>query len=578
MSTQRTSRRIIVYGFLLVITVLVAITGTGLHRIQRLSSGLTEIVQDRNTQITLMHTMRQVARERSISLQSAMIANDPFTVDEYAMEMSAAASRYVTAREKLLSHDISAGERQLLDRQHAQTVKTASSQNRIIQHLRDQEYQPAGELLFHTTLPGQRSAMDLMDEFILLKQQQNLDSLKSTSREIEQTHSLMIFLGTFGVLFSIITAILIHRRISNEIARRHKSESELRHSELRERTIRENMMDGLLTLDDRGTIISCNKACNLIFGYDHNVLIGKSAHRLFPQVITEDSSGYLIRDLEVWKKQKLGMSREVTGSRNNGTTFPAEIDISSFELDDKSAYIVLVRDITEKREAQQKLQQFNQELEKRVEKRTGELARTNEKLLHEIHERVKAQQELTHLATHDALTGLPNRSLFNEHLDIAINHAQRHGRQLALLFMDLDGFKLVNDNCGHEVGDHLLQIISARMRTCIRKEDILARMGGDEFTILLGDLNTPEDASLIAQKLIGVAGKPIQINDCRCHVGVSIGISLFPQSATDAHTLLRLADDAMYKAKANGKNTLSVSVTETEDLEVGVKNDSMEPE
>ncbi len=270
MSAQRTSRRIIVYGFLLVITVLVAITGTGLYRIQSLSSGLTEIVQDRNTQITMMHTMRQVARERSISLQSAMITNDPFTVDEYAMEMSTAASRYVAAREKLLAHDIPAVERQLLDRQHAQTVKTASSQNRVIQHLRDQEYQLADDLLFHTTLPGQRRAMTLMDEFILLKQQQNLDNLKSTSREIEQTYSLMIFLSTFGVLFSITIATLIHRRISNEIVRRHESENELRHSELRERTIRENMMDGLLTLNDRGIIISCNKACNLIFGYDNS--------------------------------------------------------------------------------------------------------------------------------------------------------------------------------------------------------------------------------------------------------------------------------------------------------------------
>jgi len=578
MSAQRTSRRIIVYGFLLVITVLVAITGTGLYRIQSLSSGLTEIVQDRNTQITMMHTMRQVARERSISLQSAMITNDPFTVDEYAMEMSTAASRYVAAREKLLAYDIPAVERQLLDRQHAQTVKTASSQNRVIQHLRDQEYQLADDLLFHTTLPGQRRAMALMDEFILLKQQQNLDNLKSTSREIEQTYSLMIFLSTFGVLFSITIASLIHRRISNEIARRHESENELRHSELRERTIRENMMDGLLTLNDRGIIISCNKACNLIFGYDHNILVGKSAHTLMPQVIAEDSNGYLIRDLDVWKKRKLGMSREVTGSRSNGSTFPAEIDISKIELDGESAYIVVVRDITEKKEVQQRLQQFNQELEKCVAERTRELARTNDKLLHEIHERVKAQQELTHLATHDNLTGLPNRSLFNEHLEIAIHNAQRHDRQLALLFLDLDGFKTVNDNYGHEVGDHLLQAISARMRECIRKEDILARMGGDEFTILLGDLVLPADASLIAQKLISAINKPVNINSRLCQVGVSIGISLFPQSAKDARTLLRLADDAMYTAKAEGKNTLSISITNTDRMETGVYGEPADPE
>lgn len=237
-----------------------------------------------------------------------------------------------------------------------------------------------------------------------------------------------------------------------------------------------------------------------------------------------------------------------------------------------------MRDITEKKEVQQRLQQFNQELEKCVAERTRELARTNDKLLHEIHERVKAQQELTHLATHDTLTGLPNRSLFNEHLEIAIHNAQRHGRQLALLFLDLDGFKTVNDNYGHEVGDHLLQAISVRMRECIRKEDILARMGGDEFTILLGDLVLPADASLIAQKLISAINKPININNHLCQVGASIGISLFPQSAKDARTLLRLADDAMYAAKAEGKNTLSVGATNTERMETGVYGEPADSE
>ena len=554
MSAQRTSRRIIVYGFLLVIAVLVAIAATGLYRIQRLSSGLTEIVQERNTQITLMHTMRQVARERSISLQSAMITKDPFGVDDYAMEMSAATVRYVRAREKLLAGDLPENEQRLLERQHSQTVKTASSQNRIIQHLRDQEYPQADELLFHTTLPGQALAMTLMDQFIVLKQQQNLDSLKSTSSEIEQTYRLMIFLSGFGVLFSVGIAILIHHRISREIARRQQSEHHLRHSELRERTIRENMMDGLLTLDARGNVLSCNKACTEIFGYTQEALTGKDANVLLPEVISGEEGEDLIRDSKVWKQRTRGMSREVTGQHQDKRTFPAEIDVSRIVLQGEPVYIVVVRDITEKKAAREQLQRFNQELEKRVEERTEQLARTNDKLRHEIDERVKAQEELTHLATHDALTGLPNRALFNEHLEIALNAARRHNRKLALLFLDLDGFKAINDNCGHDVGDHLLRTLGRRMRKCIRKEDILARMGGDEFTLLLTEFSHTEDATHIAEKLITIVNEPISINNRSCHVGVSIGISLFPGSAQDAHTLLRLADDAMYQAKANGRN------------------------
>lgn len=559
MSAHRTSRRVIVYGFLLVIAVLVAITGIGLYRIQNLSSGLTEVITERDVQIAMMHQMRHAARERSIILQSTMIAKDPFTIDEYAMEMSAAASNYLKAREELLTHDISPEEHELLQRQHEQTVKTGTSQNRIVNYLRNENYEAAADLLFYTTLPGQRHAMGMMDEFITLKRKQNLDSLHATTREIEQTYSLMLLLGGFGVAFSISIAMLIHRRISNEIARRLESENELRHSELRERTIRENIIDGLLTLDARGHILSCNKACKTIFGYDHQSMLGKSAHILMPQVISEVPNDDLSRHLEVWEKRMIGMGREVMGTRCSGETFPAEIDISKVELDGEPIYIVVIRDITEKKEAQQRLQRFNQELEARVEERTEELARTNDKLRHEIQERVKAQHELTHLATHDTLTGLPNRALFNEHLEIVLHNAGRHGRRVALLFLDLDGFKEVNDTYGHDAGDKLLQTVSTRMRECVRKEDIIARMGGDEFTILLGELQQYTDASLIAQKIIRAINEPIPLNSHVCRVGASIGISLFPHSTQDGETLLRLADDAMYTAKAEGKNSYCVS-------------------
>lgn len=558
MSAHRASRRIIVYGFLLVVAVLLAITGAGLYRIHNLSTGLTEVIQERDVQIAMMHTMQKVARERSVIVQSMMISRDPFIIDEYAMEMSAAASRYIAAREELLSHPIPEEERRLLERQHAQSVETATSQNRIVDHLRNEEYEPAAELLFYTTLPGQQRAMGMMDEFISLKREQNLDTLKTTDRKIEKTYSLMLLLSALGVLFSGTIAMLIHRRISNEITRRLETECDLRHSELRERTIRENIIDGLLTLDKEGNILSCNKAGEEIFGYDHQTLTGINAHTLMPQAIAGPANGDLSRQLEIWEKRMIGTGREVMGRRSNGESFPAEIDLSKIELEGETVYIAVVRDISEKKEAQRKLQQFNQELEKRVIKRTEQLAHSNDKLRHEIHERVKAQQELTHLATHDALTGLPNRSLFNEHLDIALHNAGRHGRTAALLFIDLDGFKAINDTYGHEAGDRLLQEIGNRMRTCVRQEDIIARMGGDEFTVLLSELNDTDDAALVAQKLLDCINKPVDLDSHLCHVGASIGIAMFPHAAEDPDTLLRYADDAMYSAKGMGKNTYRI--------------------
>ena len=556
MSAHRTSRRIIVYGFLLVIAILAAITATGLYRIQNLSNDLADVIQERNVQVALMHTMRQVARERSILLQSMMISRDPFDVDAFAMEMSAAAVRYSTAREELLGHNIPDSERRLLEQQHAQSLQTATAQNRIIDHLREEEHTPAAQLLFHTVLPGQRRAMGMMDEFISLNRQKNIDNLNATSEAIKQTHNLMLLLSALGMLFSITIALLIHRRISNEISRRLESENELRHSELRERTIRENIIDGLLTLDARGKILSCNKACNRIFGYKYASLLGKSADTLMPLAI--DANTGLERHLEVWEKHMIGMGREVMGRRSNGESFPAEVDLSKIVLDGETVYIMVVRDISEKKAAQQRLQQFNEELERRVLERTEELDRTNGKLRHEILERVRMQQELTHLATHDTLTDLPNRALFNEHLEITLHSAARHQRMVALMFIDLDGFKAVNDNYGHETGDRLLQEVSRRMQSCIRKEDIVARMGGDEFAVLLGDLQTSTDASRVAHKLISRINEPVAVEANLYLVGASIGIATFPHSGDNAEALLRRADDAMYTAKGAGKNSFHI--------------------
>jgi diguanylate cyclase (GGDEF)-like protein/PAS domain S-box-containing protein len=555
MTERLAARRIIVYAFILVIAIMVAITAIGLSRTKNLARDLERVVQERDVQIALMHQMRSAARERSILLQSMMIIKDPFTIDDYAMQMSEMASLYFRSREELLRHPLSPQERQLLQAQHAQTVKTGSSQNQIIDHIRNESYPAAASTLIYTTLPGQRRAMGMMDEFITTKRRQNLADLNTTSSTISRTYSIMLLLGGLGVLFSIAVATYVSRRISREISRRQLSESELRHSELRERTIRENIIDGVLTLDAEGHILSCNKACKAIFGYSHQDMLGQSAHMLMPSAFSERSRDKLGRHLRRWEKGMLGMGREVSGRRADGGEFPAELDISRITLDGEIVYIAVIRDITAKKEAEQRLQQFNQELERRVIERTEELANTNDKLRHEINERVKAQHELTHLANHDSLTDLPNRAMFSQHLDVMLHHAKRHERRLALLFMDLDGFKAVNDRYGHEAGDQLLIEIASRMRRCVRKEDMVARMGGDEFTILLGELQSDEDAALVADKLITAINQPVQLMNQTCHVGISIGISLFPHDAAVADTLLRLADDAMYAAKSAGKNT-----------------------
>ena len=179
-------------------------------------------------------------------------------------------------------------------------------------------------------------------------------------------------------------------------------------------------------------------------------------------------------------------------------------------------------------------------------------------------------RELAQLAQQDPLTGLPNRRRFHDHLRDALAHARRHNTGLALLFLDLDGFKQINDGLGHQAGDQLLRDLATRLNHCLREEDLLshqaetaptavpgktvARVGGDEFLILLPTIKEPEDAAVVARLLLELLARPFNLGgDDRCISG-SIGISLYPADAHDVDTLVKLADTAMYHAKQQGRN------------------------
>ena len=165
-------------------------------------------------------------------------------------------------------------------------------------------------------------------------------------------------------------------------------------------------------------------------------------------------------------------------------------------------------------------------------------------------DRKNAETELARLAHYDALTGIPNRLLFNDRLDRALQRADRGDSPFALLYLDLDGFKAVNDAYGHDMGDKLVQGIAERLSQCIRRTDSVARIGGDEFTVLLEKTTSTNDTVIIAQKIIDVITEPFDINGQQLRVGSSIGIAVYPEAGRDASTLIKHADMAMYEAKA----------------------------
>lgn len=168
--------------------------------------------------------------------------------------------------------------------------------------------------------------------------------------------------------------------------------------------------------------------------------------------------------------------------------------------------------------------------------------------------RKREEQELYDLATHDALTGLPNRSFFSERLRHAMVRARRAASLVALLFLDLDGFKPVNDTLGHRCGDRLLQAVGRRLRRSVREVDTVARLGGDEFAVILEQMSRPRDAAMTAKKLLHALARPYQLEGHRAKLTASIGITVYPLDGGDVETLLKRADAAMYRAKTERRN------------------------
>lgn len=201
----------------------------------------------------------------------------------------------------------------------------------------------------------------------------------------------------------------------------------------------------------------------------------------------------------------------------------------------------------------------SEKIEDKVQECAEDLHLVNAALAEEIRERKKLEQKLCdseaqeeknrYLAYHDITTGLPNRALFNDRLDQALAQAERHTRSFAVMFIDLDKFKSINDAYGHSIGDNVLQIVAARLQTCVRDEDTVSRVGGDEFLCLLMEVDEEANVAKIADSMMEKISEICEINDVKLSVKPSIGIAIYPQDGTSAKVLVKNADAAMYKAK-----------------------------
>jgi len=310
-----------------------------------------------------------------------------------------------------------------------------------------------------------------------------------------------------------------------DITERKIWEEALKHSEEKYRTLVESSTDVILLLDGSRSIQSCNQAFLNTFGFNERREVEGQSIR----IIHLSDKNYADYGERVYRfvETRDTFRTEWNLARKDGTAFPAEVSTSAVRDADGgiSSYVVIIRDITDRK---------------------------------------RQERKLTFLAMHDHLTGLPNRTLFADRLHQAIVLAGRKKHFVSVMYLDLDHFKHINDTYGHGTGDELLKAVGARLKDALRETDTVARMGGDEFILLLSDLKRKEDTVKIARKIIAALRSPLDAGGRLVQITPSIGISVYPDDGDTFEILAKNADLAMYHAKENGRNSYALYTSRLE--------------
>lgn len=268
-------------------------------------------------------------------------------------------------------------------------------------------------------------------------------------------------------------------------------------------TVLEHVTDGLIAFDPQGIVWMFNPVAEQMFGYQESEVLGKSIDKL-------------LTDMHSLKGKTIDVgSREVVGTRKSGITFQVDVSVSETSHDNQPIYISILHDVTQ---------------------------------------RQQAEQRLIYLAQFDALTGLPTRMLFHDRAAQALARADREEKLVAIMYLDLDQFKNINDSLGHHAGDELLKAVAKRVTSCLRNVDTVSRMGGDEFTVILESISHIDNATIVAEKILDVMREPFHLEGHDIHITTSIGITLYPMDDKDLNSLIKHADQAMYRAKEAGRN------------------------
>ena len=302
-----------------------------------------------------------------------------------------------------------------------------------------------------------------------------------------------------------------------DVSARFAAEAALRESEVRYRLLFEQNAAGVCVMDAQGVITDCNNTFATLLGEPRAALKGKHLRDYYVRSVEHDELMSMLHDGGNLNSIEVEMRKS-----DNTTRWLLQNLVALGERGHHVVHMTVV----------------------------------------DISDRKLAEEQIEFHAYHDVLTNLPNRKLFADRLRQNLTHARRSGKPLAVMFIDIDNFKSINDSLGHTSGDELLLEMSYRLRHCVREADTVARIGGDEFTVILSELRHPEDAANVAQKVLRSIQVPLSLGGMPIEVTASIGIALFPVDGNDPETLIRNADSAMYRAKESGRNNYQLCTDE----------------
>jgi diguanylate cyclase (GGDEF)-like protein/PAS domain S-box-containing protein len=294
-----------------------------------------------------------------------------------------------------------------------------------------------------------------------------------------------------------------------------RSAEALREREERLQGILASVAEGIVTINDSGRIESANPAAELMFGYRRGQMAGMEFGLLMPDDMREHHQRFFDAYMAGLFPSLMGRLVEGVGLRQDTSTFPMEISVSELRHGRHRLFTAIMRDISERKENEDRIRR---------------------------------------LAHHDTLTGLPNRNLLNDRMNHALARVKRNGGRMAVLYVDLDKFKPINDTLGHEAGDHVLRDVARRLASCVRSSDTVARVGGDEFVVVVEEIQRANEAALVARKIVDSLSKPFDYHNHACQIGASIGVAVFPDDGNTMDEVCKAADVAMYRVKHAGRN------------------------